>query len=118
MACQYCTGCRIALNDDFGNARDASVYGDGTKSKWPKRVAHALRRRNSFRMAIQLLGVARNCYGFRDCLSHPTQKGDTGGTASLSSPSPIREVHQRNSAHVEQTADTTFVTSPSQLPPI
>ena len=46
MVCQHCTGCRSALNADFDNARDASVYGDDTKSKWPKLVANGLQPRN------------------------------------------------------------------------
>jgi hypothetical protein len=81
-------------------------------------VARALRRRNSLRTAIQLWGVARSCYGFRDCTAHPTQKEETSGTAPLSSPSHIPQVHRRNSAHTEQSAETTFLTSPSQFPPI
>lgn len=109
---------QFALNGEFGNTRDASVHGDGTKSRWPKRVAHALRRRNSLRMAIQLWGMARSCSGFRDCTAHPMQKEETGGTAPLSSPSHIPRVHRQNSAHTEQSAETTFLTSPSQLPPI
>jgi hypothetical protein len=36
----------FALNGEFGNTRDASVHGEGTKSRWPKRVGHALQRRN------------------------------------------------------------------------
>jgi hypothetical protein len=110
--------CQVALNGEFGNTRDASVHADGTKSRLPKRVARALRRRNSLRKAIQLWGVARSCYGFRDCTAHPTQKEETGGTAPLSSPSHIPQVHRRNSAHTEQSAETTFLTSPSQFPPI
>jgi hypothetical protein len=112
------TDLSVALNGEFGNTRDASVHADGTKSRLPKRVARALRRRNSLRTAIQLWGVVRSCYGFRDCTAHPTQKEQTSGTAPLSSPSHIPQVHRRNSAHTEQSAETTFLTSPSQFPPI
>jgi hypothetical protein len=109
--------CQVALNGEFGNIRDASVHADGTKSKLPKRVARALRRRNSLRAAIQLWGVVRSCYGFRDRTEHPTPKDETGGTAPLSSPSHISQVHRRHSAHTEQSAEITFLTSPSQFPP-
>ena len=78
--------CQIAINGEFGNTHDASVHGSGTKSRWPKRVARALRRRNSSRTAIQLWEVARSCYGFRDCTAHPTQKDGTDGTAPPGSP--------------------------------
>ena len=81
-------------------------------------MARAWRRRNSLRTAIQLWGVARSCYGFRDCTAHPTQKEEAGGTAPLSSPSHIPQVHRRNSAQTEQSAETTLLISPSQLPPI
>ncbi len=101
--------CRVALNGEFGNTRDASVHADGTKSRLPKRVARALRRRNPLRTAIELWGAARSCYGFRDCTAHPTQKEETGGTAPLSSPSHIPQV---------QSAEKAFLTFPSQLPPI
>jgi hypothetical protein len=103
--------CQVALNGEFGNTRDASVHADGTKSRLPKRVAPALRRRNSLRTAIQLWGMARSCYGFRDCTAHPTQEEETGGTAPLSSPSQILQVHRRNSAHTEQSAETAFLIS-------
>jgi len=46
--------CQAAFNGEFGNSRDASVHADGAKSRFPKRVARALRRRNSLRMATQL----------------------------------------------------------------
>src|SRR5437588_1329990 len=69
-------------------------------------------------MAIQLWWVARSCYGFRDSTAHPTQKEESGGTAPLSFPSRVLQVHRRNSAHREQSAETAFLTSPSQLLPI
>src|SRR3982751_318567 len=106
-------GRNLVLTGEFGNTRDASVRGDGTKSRWPKRVARALRRRNSLRMAIQLWRGDRSCYGFRDCTAHPTQKEETDATAPLGSPSPIPPVQRRNSAHTEQRAGTAFLTSPS-----
>jgi hypothetical protein len=55
------TDCQVALNDEFGNTRDASVRADGTKSRLPKRAARALRRKNLLSTAIQIWGVARSC---------------------------------------------------------
>src|SRR6266702_4786962 len=55
--------CQAAFNGEFGNSRDASVHADGAKSRCPKRVAGALRRRNSLHMAIQI-GV-RACPRYR-----------------------------------------------------
>ena len=104
------TGMRLAqlpgrssggFNGELGNSRDASVDADGTKSMLPKSVAHALRRRNSLRTAIRLWGMGRSCYGFRDGTAHSTQKEETGGTATLSSPSHISQVHRLNCAQKE-----------------
>jgi hypothetical protein len=67
-------------------------------------------------VAIRLWGAARNCYGFGDCTAYPTQKEEIGGTASLSSSLQLAQIHRRNSAHTEQSAETAFLTSPSQLP--
>src|SRR5437899_12728009 len=66
------------LNGEFGNSRDASVHADGAKSKFPKRVARALRRRNSLRVATQIGGGACLCFHFRDCGPHSaqTENGD------------------------------------------
>ena len=110
--------CQVALNGEFGNSRDASVHEDGAKSRLPKRVAPALGRRNSLCTAIQLWRVARSCYGFGDCTTHPTQKEETRGTAPLTSPAHIPQVHRRYSAHTEQSAETTFLTSPFTTPSI
>jgi hypothetical protein len=46
--------CQVAFNGEFGNSRDASVHADGAKSRFSKRVARALWRGNSLRMAIQI----------------------------------------------------------------
>src|SRR5947207_10972068 len=70
--------CQAAFNGEFGNSRDASVHADGAKSKFPKRVARALRRRNSLRVATQIGGGACLCFRFRDCGPHSaqTENGD------------------------------------------
>ncbi len=85
---------RPIFNGELGNSHDASVDADGTKSRLPKLVARASRRRNSLRTAIQLWGVARSCYGFRDCTEHPMQKEETDGTGPLRSPSHVPQVHR------------------------
>jgi hypothetical protein len=73
-----------AFNGEFGNSRDASVHADGAKSKFPKRVARALRRRNSLHMAMQIggggVGACPGCR-FRDCGLHSAQTEQDGGTA-------------------------------------
>jgi len=73
------------LNREFGNSRDASVHADGAKSRFPKRVARALRRRNPLHMAIQIWGGACPCYHFGDCGPHSAQAEQSGETASLTS---------------------------------
>src|SRR5947207_14894898 len=67
--------CQAVFNGEFGNSRDASVHADGAKSRCPKRVARALRRRNSLHMAIQIWGRDRPRYRFGDrgTPSTPTQ---------------------------------------------
>jgi hypothetical protein len=105
------------FNGELGNSRDASVDADGTKSMLPKSVAHALRRRNSLRTAIQLWGMGRSCYAFRDSTAHSTKKEETGGTATLSSPSHISQVHRLHCAQKESNLEATLLISPSQLPP-
>src|SRR5262249_47547364 len=47
------------INGEFGSSGDASVHADGAKSRFPKRMACALRQRNSLRVAIQIWGGAR-----------------------------------------------------------
>ena len=69
------------LNGEFGNSRDASVHADGAKSRFPKRVARALRRRNSLRVAMQIWGGARYCCRFRGCGPHSAQTEQGGETA-------------------------------------
>src|SRR5438876_8335954 len=81
------------LNGEFGNSRDASVHADGAKSRFPKRVARALRRRNSLRMAIQIWGAACPCYRFRDCGPHSAQTEQSGETALLISLSQHSQFH-------------------------
>jgi hypothetical protein len=73
------------FNGEFGNSRDASVHTDGAKSRCPKRVARALRRRNSLHMAIQIWGGACPRYHFGDCGPHSAQTEQSGETASLTS---------------------------------
>ena len=109
--------CQAALNRGFGNTRDASVHADGAKSRFPKRVACALRGRNSSRVAIQVWRGAWRRYCLRERTAHPTQKEETGETASLTSPSRLPQIHRRHSAHTEQTAETAALTSPSQFLP-
>jgi hypothetical protein len=77
--------CQAAFNGEFGNSRDASVHADGAKATFPKRVARALRRRNSLRMAIQIWDGARPYYRFRDYGPHSAQTEQGGETASLTS---------------------------------
>jgi hypothetical protein len=77
------------LNGVFGNTHGASVHIDGTKSRWPKLVTCALRRRNSLRMAIQVWPEAWPRYCLRARTAHPTQKQETVETASLTSPSQL-----------------------------
>src|SRR5438309_11511012 len=74
--------CQAAFSGEFGNSRDASGQADGAKSRFPKRVARALRLRNSLHVAIQVWREAwrRDC--LRDRTAHPTQKEETGGTVS------------------------------------
>ena len=75
--------CQAAFNGEFGNSRDASVHADGAKSRCPKRVAGALRRRNSLHMAIQIGVRACPRYRFHDCGPHSAQTEQGGETASL-----------------------------------
>ena len=80
--------CQAAFNDEFGNSRDASVHADGATSRFPQRVARALRPRNSLRVAIQILaggGGASLCCRLRDCGQHSAPKEQGGETASLTS---------------------------------
>ncbi len=80
-------------------------------------MARALRLRNSLHVAIQVWRGAwhRDC--LRDRTAHPTQKEETGGTVSLSSPSQLPRIHRHNSAHTEQSAEKAFLTFPSQFSP-
>ena len=75
--------CHAAFNGEFGNSRDASVHADDAKSRCPKRVAGALRRRNSLHMAIQIWVRACPRYRFGDCGPHSAQTEQGGETASL-----------------------------------
>ena len=87
--------CQVAFNGESGNSRDASVHADGAKSRFPKRMASALRRRNSLRVAMQIGtegGGACPCRRFHDCCPHFAQTEQNGETAlliSLSQRSPI-----------------------------
>jgi len=45
---------RALFNGEFGNSRGASLHAGDAKSRFPKRMACALRGRNSSRMAIQV----------------------------------------------------------------
>ena len=78
---------RLALNGECGNSRDASVHADAAKSRFPKWVALALRRRNSSRTATEVWRAAWPRYYLRDRTAHPTQKQEAGETAFLTSPS-------------------------------
>ena len=71
------------FNGEFGNSRDASVHTDGAKSRCPKRVARALRRRNSLHMAIQIWGGACPRYHFGDCGPNSAQAEQSDETVSL-----------------------------------
>jgi hypothetical protein len=84
-------GCfvRSSFNGEFCNNRDASVSADDSKSRFPKRVAHALRGRNSLRVAMQIGGGACPCYLFRDCGPRSAQKEQSGETALAISPSQL-----------------------------
>jgi len=73
--------CQAAFNGEFGNSGDASVHADGAKSRFPKRVARALRQRNSLRVAMQVWGGPR-CR-FHDCGPHSAQTERSGETALL-----------------------------------
>jgi hypothetical protein len=84
--------CQAALNGESGNSRDASVYADGTKSKFPKRVARTFRLTNSLRMATQIWGGAGPCYRFRDYGPHSAQTEQRGETASLTSPLQLSQI--------------------------
>src|SRR6266496_3876072 len=77
--------CQAAFNGEFGNSGDASVHADGAKSRFPKRVARALRQRNSLRVAMQVWGGASPRCRFHDCGPHSTQTERSGETASLTS---------------------------------
>src|SRR5947207_3601576 len=77
--------CQAAFNGEFGNSGDASAHADGAKSRCPKRVARALRRRNSLYMASQIWGGARPRYRFGDRGPHSAQTEQSGETASLTS---------------------------------
>jgi hypothetical protein len=77
--------CQAAFNGEFGNSGDASVHADGAKSRFPKRVARALRERNSLRVAMQVWGGACPCCRFHDCGPHSAQTERSGETASLTS---------------------------------
>jgi hypothetical protein len=74
---------RHAFNGESGNSGDASVHADGAKSRFPKRVARALRQRNSLRVAMQVWGGACPCCRFHDCGPHFVQTERSGETASL-----------------------------------
>jgi hypothetical protein len=105
--------CQAAFNGEFGNSRDASVHADGAKSRFPKRVARALRRRNSLRMAIQIGGRACPCYRFRDCGPHSAQTEQSRETASLislSQPSQFHFVARPNVGRIYESR------SPARLP--
>src|SRR5262249_58495847 len=85
------------------------------KSRFPKRMACALRQRNSLRVAIQIWGGARPCYRFRDCgRPHSAQREQSGGTASLISPSQHSQIYLPSSAQTEQSGGTVSPNSPSQ----
>ena len=85
--------CQAAFNGEFGNSGDASVHADAAKSKFPKRVARALRGRNSLRMATQLRGRACPCYRFCDCGPHSAETDQSGETVSLISLSLRSQFH-------------------------
>ena len=84
---------QAALNGEFGNSRDASVYADGAKSKFPKRVARALELRNSSRVATPIWGGARPRYRFRDYGPHSAQTEQRGETVLLIAPSRRSQFH-------------------------
>src|SRR4029453_9894225 len=75
------------------NSRDASVHADGAKSRFSKRLARALWRRNSLRVAMQNGG--RSCPGFRlrDCGPHPAQTEQSAQTALVISLSQCSTFH-------------------------
>ena len=79
--------CQAALNDEFGNSRDASVHADGAKSRFPKR---ALRLRNSLRMATQIYGP------------HSAETEQRGETGSLTSPSQLSQIYRPHSVQTER----------------
>jgi hypothetical protein len=68
-------------------------------------------------MAIQVSRGVWRRYCLRDRIAHPTRKQETGETASLTLPLQFPEIHWRNSAHIEQSAETVPIAPPSQVLP-
>jgi hypothetical protein len=85
--------CQAAFNGEFGNSGDASVHADGAKSKFQKRVARALRLRNSLSMATQIWCGVRHCDRFRDYGPHSAQTEQRGETVLLIAPSRRSQFH-------------------------
>ncbi len=79
--------CQAAFNGEFGNSRDATVHADVAKSKFPKRVARALRLRSSLSMATQIWCGVRHCDRFREYGPHSAQTEQRGETVLLIAPS-------------------------------
>ena len=102
-----------ALKREFGSTYDASVYADGAKSRFPKRMACALRQRNSSCRAIEVWRGAWRRYCLPDRTAHPKQEQEIGETASRTFPTPLAQTDRRNSAHTEQSAQTASLASPS-----
>jgi hypothetical protein len=72
------------FNGEFGNSRDASLHADGAKSRFPKRVARALRRSNSLGMASQIFAEARHSYNCGPNSPQTEQSGEAALLISLS----------------------------------
>ena len=106
--------CQAAFNGESGNNGDASVHADGAKSRCPKRVAGALRRRNSLRTAIQTWGGVCPGYQYRDCCPHSAHTEQSGETAPLTFPSQLSQIYRPNSAQREQSGETALLISLSQ----
>src|SRR5262249_32412725 len=77
--------CQATFNGEFCNNRDASVHADSSKSRFPERVAQALRGKNSLRVAMQIGGGACPCYLVRDCGPGSAQTEQSGETALVNS---------------------------------
>jgi hypothetical protein len=103
--------CQAVFKGESRNSGDAIVQSDVAKSRCPKRVARALRRRNSLHMAIQIWGRTRPRYRFGDRGPHSAQTEQSGETASLTSLWQLCQIDRPNAAQKEQSDETPLLIS-------